>query len=291
MLTQTIIQGRELSAPELAQIRSWLARHPSWHRTRLSRELCALWGWRNEAGRLKDMACRSLLLELEARGWIALPPRERASVNGARNRSPSEVPHDVAPLDARLESVRPLRVEPVHPGSGQAPLFQWLLQRHHYLGHRTCVGENLKYLVCERHGRPLACLLFGSAAWQCQPRDAFIGWTPPERQGHLRLLTNNTRFLILPWVRVPHLASHILSLITRRLSQDWQEKYGHPIHLLETFVERDRFAGTCYRAAGWFPVGTTTGRGRNAPGRAPQGPLKEVYLRPLRADFRRRLRA
>jgi hypothetical protein len=168
-------------------------------------------------------------------------------------------------------------------------LFQFLLQRHHYLGHRNCVGENLKYLVRERHGRPVACLLFGSAAWQCQPRDAFIGWTPQARRSHLPWLTNNTRFLILPWVRVPHLASHILSRVTRRLSGDWQDKYGHPIHLLETFVQRDRFAGTCYRAAGWIALGATTGRGRNGPGRAPHGPLKEVYLHPLGVDFRRRL--
>jgi hypothetical protein len=170
-------------------------------------------------------------------------------------------------------------------------LFQFLLQRYHYLGHRNCVGENLKYLVRERHGRPVACLLFGSAAWQCQPRDAFIGWTPEARRCQLPRLTNNTRFLILPWVRVPHLASHILSRVTRCLSHDWQAKYGHPIDLLETFVERDRFAGTAYRAAGWIALGATTGRGRNGPGRAPQGPVKEVYLQPLSADFRRRLGA
>jgi len=135
----------------------------------------------------------------------------------------------------------------------------------------------------------VGCLLFGSAAWQCQPRDAFIGWTPQERRQRLTWVTNNTRFLILPWVRVPHLASLLLSRITRGLSQDWQNKYGHPIHLVETFVERERFAGTCYRAAGWVRVGATTGRSRNAPRRAPRGPVKEVYLRPLGADFRRRL--
>ena len=135
--------------------------HPSWHRTRLSRELCDLWEWRNEAGRLKDMACRTLLLKLEARGLIGLPPRQRASVNGARNRRAAEFPHEVAALDAGLNSLRPLHVEPVAPGSSESGLFQWLLHRHHYLGHRNCVGENLKYLVCARQGRPLACLLFG----------------------------------------------------------------------------------------------------------------------------------
>jgi len=200
-----------------------------------------------------------------------------------------EVAHDDRPFHTSLEAVRPLRVHRVTPGSPEARLFQFLLHRYHYLSHRNCVGENIKYLVSERHGRPLACLLFGSAAWKCRSRDAFIGWSKLSQQHTLRLLTNNTRFLILPWVRVPHLASHILSLITRRLSGDWQDKYGHPIHLVETFVQRDRFAGTCYRAAGWIPVGTTTGRGRNAPGMAAQGPLKEVFLKPLRADFRQQL--
>lgn len=291
MRIDSIIQGRPFSARDLVQIRTLLVAHPTWHRTRLSRELCGRWGWRNQAGELKDMACRSLLLKLQHRGWIQLPARQRASVNGSRNRTPVEVPHEVSSLHASLEALRPLQVEQVTPGSPPGRLFQCLLQRYHYLGQRNCVGENLKYLVSERHGRPVACLLFGSAAWRCRSRDAFIGWSKLSQQHSLRLLTNNTRFLILPWVRVPHLASHILSLITRRLSGDWQDKYGHPIHLVETFVQRDRFAGTCYQAAGWIPVGTTTGRGRNAPGMAAQGPLKEVFLKPLRADFRQRLGA
>ena len=278
-----------MSQEDLSQIRTWLAEQPPWHRTRLSRELCGLWGWRNEAGQIKDMACRTLLLKLQDRGLIELPARQRASMNGSRNRSPVEVPHEDSPLHTSLEAVQPLRVDRVTPGSPEAGLFPFLLHRYHYLSHRNCVGENLKYLVSQRHGRPLACLLFGSAAWQCRPRDAFIGWSKLTQQQGLRFLTNNTRFLILPWVRVPHLASHILSLITRRLSGDWQAKYGHPIHLVETFVERDRFSGTCYQAAGWIPVGTTTGRGRNAPGMAAQGPLKEVWLQPLGATFRQQL--
>jgi len=187
-----------------------------------------------------------------------------------------------------LASLESLHFRPVATGSAEAALFGALLQRHHYLGHRNCVGENLKYLVRDGQNRPLACVLFGSAAWQCEPRDVFIGWSPLARRRHLSGLTNNTRFLILPWVRVPHLASHLLSRICRGLSPDWQERYGHPIHLVESFVERDRFVGTSYQAAGWVRVGTTTGRGRNGrPG--PQGTIKEVYLLPLRADFRQRL--
>jgi len=289
MPTEPIIQGRRLSAADWVQIRRLLADNPSWHRTRLSRELCAQWGWCNGAGRLKDMACRTWLLKLQTRGWIQLPPRQRPPVNDRRNRQRAQIDYDDRPLRGPLATLCPLQVDVVCGGSPEAALCQGLLQRYHYLGHRNGVGENLKYLVRERQGRPVACLLFGSAAWRCQPRDAFIGWSSPQRQQRLSLVTNNTRFLILPWVETPHLASHLLSLITRRLSRDWQAKYGHPIHLVETFVERDRFAGTCYRAAGWRPVGTTTGRGRNAPSLAPQGPVKEVYLRPLRADFRTRL--
>lgn len=289
MPTEPIIQGRRLSAADLAQIRTLLAENPSWHRTRLARELCARWGWCNGVGRLKDMACRTLLLKLQNRGWIQLPPRQGPSVNDRRNRQPTPMDCEDRPLRGPLASLRPLHVDVVASGSPEAALCQGLLQRYHYLGHRNGVGENLKYLVRERQGRPVACLLFGSAAWQCQPRDAFIGWTSTERQRRLSLVTNNTRFLILPWVQTPHLASHLLRRITRRLSHDWQAKYGHPIDLVETFVERERFAGTGYRAAGWVSVGATTGRGRNAPSLAPQGPVKEVYLWPLRADFRTRL--
>ena len=279
-----------MRASELAQIQHWCAVHPDWHRTRLSRELCAHWNWRNAAGQLKDMAARSLLLQLEARGLITLPPRQRASVNGARNRRPVTVAGDTSPLQVALATVQPLAIAPLRPGSPERAVFQGLLQQHHYLGHRNRVGENLAYLVRAAQGRPLACVLFGSAAWQCQPRDAFIGWRPEQRRAELARLTNNTRFLILPWVRVAHLASHVLSRVCRRLSRDWQEKYGHPIELVETFVERARFAGTCYRAAGWTRVGATTGRGRNG-GHAAPGPAKDVYVRPLHPEFRQRLGA
>ena len=281
MFEPSIIQGRRVSSEDLLEIRSLITAHPTWHRTQISRTLCDLWDWRNPAGQLKDMACRTLLLKLEARGWLTLPPRQRVSVNGSRNRNPPEAPHDVTPVTTPLEALRPLKVEQVSCGTSESRLFQWLLHRYHYLSHHNCVGENLKYLVSDRHGRPVACLLFGSAAWKCAPRDLFLGWNPLRRQQELASLTNNTRFLVMPWIDVPNLASHILSLITRRLSRDWQDKYGHPIQWVETFVERDRFQGTCYRAAGWIPVGFTTGRGRNAPTRVPRGPSKEIFLKPL----------
>lgn len=289
MSNSWILQGRPVSVDDLAQLRAWRADHPTWHRTRLARALCARWGWRNGVGQLKDMAARSLLLKLEARGLIQLPPRQRPSVNGRRNQRPVGEARAPVPIQAPLASLEPLSVAPVAPGSAEATLLGALLQQHHYLGHRNCVGENLKYLVRDRQGRPLAGALFGSAAWQCQPRDAFVGWSPEARRGQLGGVTNNTRFLILPGVQVPHLASYLLRRLTRRLSSDWQARYGHPIHLVETFVEPNRFTGTSYRAAGWVRVGATTGRGRN--GSTPQGSVKEVYLLPLSAAFRRRLGA
>jgi len=277
-----------MRADELALIQQWLSAFPHWNRTRLSRELCAAWNWRNAAGRLKDMACRTLLLKLEARGQIRLPPRRTASVNGLRNQWIVEMAHDQSPVQTPLEALRPLRVEPVESPSEMA-LFQFLLRRYHYLGHRNCVGENLKYLVRDRTHRPLACLLFGAVAWKLRARDAWIGWAPEARQRSLFLLANNTRLLILPWVRVPHLGSHLLGRVAARLSADWQDKYGHPIYLLETFVERERFGGVCYRAAGWLPVGATTGRTRNDERHQATTPVKEVYLKPLLPDWKRRL--
>jgi len=286
---ELLIQGRCLRPEDVALIGDWLAEHPSWNRTRLSRELCLRWDWRNGAGRLKDMACRSLLLKLEALGQIVLPPRQTASVNGGRNRQPREVAHEQSSIAGELERVWPVQVEPVVPGSRQADLFKFLLHRYHYLGHRNCVGENLQYLAVDPNDRPLACLLFGSAAWKAQARDRFIGWDGEQRRQHLGLLTNNSRLLIVPWARVKHLASHLLSKVCGRLSQDWQAKYGHRIEVVESFVDRSRFAGTAYRAAGWLRVGQTCGRSRQDRHRNLQVPVKDIYLNPLSRDYRRRL--
>ena len=288
---QLVIQGRVIRPEDVALIRDWLENHPDSNRTRLSRELCEVWNWRNGAGRLKDMAARSLLLKLEVRGQIELPPRRTASVNALRNRQAPSLEHDQQAIEGPLGSLRPVGLQPVAEGTSEARLFKFLLQRYHYLGLRNCVGENLKYLARDRQGRPLACLLFGSAAWKAAVRDRWIGWSGEQRARHLLLLTNNTRFLLLPWVRVPHLASHLLGQVAARLSADWQQKYGHPVYLLESFVEQPRFAGTCYRAAGWVQVGLTTGRTRDDDGCKPRVALKALYLKALRADARRRLAA
>lgn len=288
---ELIIQGRAIGPEAIALIRARLEGPGGVNRTRLSRDLCALWNWRNGTGRLKDMACRTLLLKLEACGYIRLPPRVTASVNGLRNRSLVPMEHDQRDLEGPLECLQPVGLEAVAEGTPEALLFKFLLQRYHYLGHRNCVGQNLKYLARDRQGRPLACLLFGAAAWKAIARDQWIGWDAPQRQRRLGLLSNHARFMVLPWVRVQHLASHLLAQATARLSADWQQKYGHPIYLLETFVEAPRFAGTCYHAAGWVPVGLTTGRTRNDDGRKPRTVPKALYLKPLRADARQRLNA
>lgn len=283
------MQGREVTATDIELIRALLAAHPARGRTPLSEELCRRWDWRNARGQLKDMACRTLLLKLERAGHIRLPPRLRPSSNGLRNRRPPAAPPACEPIRAALRDLLPLSVGVVAPGSDDARLFNGLLAHEHYLGHRNTVGENLRYLVRDRHGRPVACALFGSAAWKCADRDAFLGWDRHTRERNLQRLTNNTRFLIPAWVQVPHLASHVLGLIARRIRADWQAKYGHPIHALETFVDRSRFKGTCYRAANWLRLGETRGRTRNDRAHRIRTAAKDVYLYPLVADLRREL--
>ena len=284
-----VIQGRELHAEDIGLIRSLLVKHGDWHRTRISEELCRRWDWRNGQGRFKDMAARTLLLKLERAGLIQLPKRRGPSSNGLRNRTPPLVAHATDSIRCALHDLRPLTVSIVEPESADLRLFNCLLSRYHYLGHRNTVGENIQYLVRDCLGRPVACALFGSAAWKCADRDAFLGWERGARERNLQRLTNNTRFLVLPWVVVPHLASHVLGLMARRIRADWQAKYGHPVHALETFVDRDRFRGTCYRAANWLWLGATRGRTRNDREHRIRAAVKDVYLYPLVEDFRREL--
>jgi len=289
MIEVMVIQGRELHAADIGLIRFLLAEHGDWCRTRISEELCRRWDWRNGQGRFKDMAARALLLKLERAGLIQLPKRRCPSSNGFRNRNPPLVAHATEPIRCTLRELRPLGVSIVEPGSADPRLFNCLLSRYHYLGHRNTVGENIRYLVRDRAGRPVGCALFGSAAWKCAARDAWIGWDRSRREANLGFLTNNTRFLVLPWVTVPHLASHLLATLARRVRADWQAKYGHPVHALETFVDRDRFRGTCYQAANWVRLGSTQGRTRNDRNHRIRVSVKDVYLYPLSKGFRREL--
>ena len=286
-----LMQGRAFSDSDLSLVSELLTEHPDWHRTRLSRELCERWNWRNERGQHKDMAARTLLLKLERAGHVRLPARRGFSPNGRRNRQIARVPPPTAPIRGTLPDLRPLHVSIVAPGSADSRLFNGLLAHEHYLGLRNTVGENIRYLARDRHGRAVACLLFGSAAWKCASRDAFIGWNALQRQRNLQRLTNNTRFLIPSWVQVPHLASHVLALVARRIRADWQAKYGHPVHALETFVDCSKFKGTCYRAANWLRLGQTRGRTRNDRENRIRVEVKDVYLHPLTRDFRKELGA
>jgi len=286
MEEKRIIQGREITPDDIEFIKQLLADYPTWNRSRLSQELCEIWHWHRPDGQLKDMACRTLLLKLERAGHITLPPRQRPARKEFRMRSQVIISHQTEEIHTDLNDLIPLQIFPVSPRSKKYALFNCLLSQYHSLGHRTTVGENMKYLVQDCRGRPVACVLFGSAAWKTAPRDIFIGWTPQARERNLIQITNNTRFLILPWVKVPHLASHILSRISRRVHTDWLTKYCHPIYLLETFVDCSRFRGICYRAANWIYVGQTQGRTRNNRDHVGHVPVKDVYVYPLSNQFR-----
>jgi hypothetical protein len=289
----TRLQGRAFGAEELRQIQALIGQNGRWSRYRLSRELASLWNWRTPQGQLKDMAARTLLLKLQEQGWIRLPePRMKSPTRSGRVPAAARLALDESPLESVLSELVPLRLDEVSRADQREPRRQMeaALHQHHYLGYRSRVGQNLQYWVCDRRDRPLGCVVFGAPAWQCAARDQWIGWSATERARSLGGIVNNTRFLIFRWVRVPGLASHILSLVSRRIGQDWQAKYGQPIWLLETFVDRQRFAGTCYRAANWIDLGQTQGRGRQGPAGVLSTTIKEVYVRPLHRNFRGHLR-
>jgi hypothetical protein len=283
-----LVQGRRLDGPELENLRQWVSGHPGWSRRRLSVELASRWSWRNQAGQLKDMATRTLLLKLHQRGLLELPPRRQTPTNRMRCVASElalaqEAPE---PIGCALEDVGPLQVKEVSRDAAERAWVKGALGRYHYLGFNGAVGENLQYVISDAQGRRLACLVFGAAAWKCQDRDQFIGWSAKQRERNLTLTANNTRFLILPSVRVRRLGSWILGQINRRLNQDWQAKYGHRVVLLETFVEQPRFRGTVYRAANWQRVGATTGRTRQDRHTCIQVAVKAIYVYPLCRDFR-----
>lgn len=277
MKCELLIQGRRLTQEQINGLSQWIREHRQWSRKRLARQLCQLWQWRDDRGRPKDFAARSLLLKLEAQGAIELPPLQ---VQKRRDTPPKPSWPDwqrPAEWSAGLARIRPVSVEPVSAGSPTARRWAFYLDEYHYLGLHV-VGENIGYLAVDAHGRDVAALLFGAPAWRCAPRDEFLGWNDPIRRQRLQSLANNTRFLVLPWVRVPHLASHVLSRVARRIGADWSVKYGHGLEWLETFVERGRFAGSCYRAANWQRVGQTTGRSRQDRDHTRRVPVKDIYV-------------
>lgn len=278
-------RGRVVTDADVAFIRELIAAHPTCSRRVLSQKLCEAWNWVQPNGRPRDMVCRGLMLALHRAGRITLPPQRLIPPNPLARRSvPVLVDIDRALLQGCLRSVGHLRFEQVRR-TAHEPLFNSLIAQHHYLGYTAPVGEHLKYLVWARD-RPIACLAWSSAPRHLGCRDRFLGWSAEARRRNIRLIAYNLRFLILPWVHVPHLASHLLGRMARRLSADWQRTYAHPIYYLETFVDPHRFQGTCYRAANWIVLGRTTGRGKADQTHRPNRSIKEVLGYPLCPRFR-----
>jgi len=278
-------RGREISSEEVAFIRRLIAEHPALSRRAPSQKLCDAWHWQQANGAPRDMVCRGLLLMLDRAGEIRLPPVRYTPPNPlARRTRPAAMLLDTTPVQGPLSRLQPLEFQQVRR-TAEEPLFNSLMESHHYLGYEQPVGEHLKYLVWA-HERPIAGLAWSSAPRHLASRDRFIGWSGEARRRNIRFIAYNTRFLILPWIQVPHLASYILGRIVRRLSQDWEGLYGHPIYFLETFVDPERFRGTCYRAANWLRLGRTTGRGKDDQTGRPNRSIKEVLGYPLTRRFR-----
>jgi hypothetical protein len=279
---------RVITEGDLVFIRRLIAENPDSSRWGLSKKLCEAWNWVQANGALRDMVCRGMLLMLHRRGLIELPALRQVSRNFlVERKKPEGVSIDQTPLSMSFAELGALEVRQVRRTPEEA-MFNSLLEQHHYLGYSQPVGEHLKYLVYAR-GRPIGCVAWSSAPRHLGSRDRFIGWSAQARLKNIRLLAYNTRFLILPWVRVPHLASHILGRMARLLSGDWQRLYAHPIYFVETFIDPQRFRGTCYRAANWTLLGQTTGRGKDAPTREANRSIKQVLGYPLVRDFRQRL--
>ena len=283
-------QGRLIRQTDLYWLHNVVQDHPDWSRHKITKHICSKWEWYTHSGQPKTFAARSMIDKLEQQGFLDLPPIRSSYRRKPRPPFPKGfIAPDLKPIPKTLKSLTPLSVQIPTPNSYEENCVGYYLNRHHYLGFNRTVGENIKYLVRDRYGQDIACLLFGSAAWKTAPRDSFIGWDRKTREENINSLTNNTRFLILPQVHVIHLASHILGCIMRRIQQDWINKYAHPIHMVETFVECNLFKGTCYRAANWLCVGQTKGRSRQDRCTQLSVPIKDILLYPLTKNFRQAL--
>ena len=286
------VQGRQVTPAELRELQQRIEMHPEWSRHGVAKDLCARWQWQTPLGRWKTFAARSLLLTLEAKHGLRLPAvrvEQRRSPWGIKRSEEPAAPGE--PIAEVLAGLRPLQWCLAGRGTAERKQALGYLRTYHYLGCDRPVGAHLVYLVRDRTGRDLAVHLVGAAAWQCAARDRAIGWDAAARAHGLDRIANHSRFLLLPWVRVPHLASHLLGGLTRRIARDWQAVHGWRLDLLETFVETGRFVGTSYRAANWRAVGVTTGRTRQEKRHRAQAPRKAVWIFPLHRQFRQRLGA
>jgi hypothetical protein len=279
-------RSREVSEAEIEFIRELIARHPSASRRALSLKLCSAWQWVQPNGTPCDALARGLLLLLHRSGHIELPAPQYRHAKPYHRRKPEVVEIDSTAIDTSLCALRPLEFRQVRRTQEEG-LFNSLIETHHYLGYCQPVGAHLKYLVVSGE-RPVACVSLSSASRHLEARDRFIGWSAETRRRNLRYIAYNPRFLILPWVRVPHLASHILGRMVRVLPEEWERSYGHPVWFVETFVDVSRYRGTCYRAANWVVLGMTKGRG-NSWSKRPNRPLKQVLGYPLTKRFREKL--
>jgi hypothetical protein len=281
-------RGRIIVDEDVVFIKRLIEKNPDDSRRALSKKLCQAWNWVQSNGSLKDMLCRSLMLALHRAGHIQLPPVKQHSHNPLANRKkPAVIKIDQTPIDGKLADIRPLEFCQVRR-TAEEKRFNGLIEHYHYLGYCHPVGEQLKYIVYSGK-RPIACLAWSSAPRHIGCRDRFIGWSQQDRKSHIQFIAYNSRFLILPWVRVKLLCSHLLGRMAKIIAADWQKIYGHPIHYLETFVDKDRFAGICYKAANWLYLGDTTGRGKNDQKHRPNRSIKAVWGYPLSKDFRTRL--
>ena len=282
-------RGRVVTDKDIIFINEFIAQNPGDSRWALSRKLCIAWNWVQPNGALRDMICRGLMLELHRAGHIHLPDKKRNPRNPFVDRKkPEKIQVDQTLLKTELAKIRPLEFCQVRR-TPQEKMFNSLIEHYHYLGYCHPVGEQLKYIVYT-NGRPIACLAWSSAPRHIGSRDRFIGWDAKDRKRNLHLLAYNSRFLILPWVLIPNLASHILGRMINILTMDWFKIYNHPIWYLETFVDKTRFAGTCYKAANWKYIGDTTGRGKNDQTFKPNRSIKAVWGYPLARNFRSLLR-
>ena len=278
-------RGRKVSQNDISFIKRLISKDPNIGRCELSRQICREWNWVQPNGVLKDMVCRGLLLQLEREGHLVLPPRKKTPHNPFLNRqTPEKIEVDRSVVESCLSDIQPIRVVQVRRTSLER-LFNGLISQHHYLGYIQPVGEHLKYLFFSKN-RVIGCFALSSAVRHLASRDRFIGWDPEMRKRNLHLIAYNSRFLIPDWIRVPHLASHLLSQCARIISCDWQKLYNHPVYFLETFVDTERFKGTCYRAANWTYLGKTTGRGKNDQTGKANRSIKAVWGYPLRKNFK-----
>ncbi len=282
-------RGKLITEADIEFINQLVAQNPSLSRRALSAKLCEAWNWVQPNGVLRDMVCRGLMLQLHRAGRIQLPPKRFSAHNPlAHRRKPPTCPLLTwTSIESNLAQIAPLQIRQVRRRPGEA-LFASLMETYHYLGYSQPVGEHLKHLIYAG-GTPIGCLAWSSAPRHLRPRDQFIGWSQQLRRQNIHLLAYNSRFLILPWVKVPHLASHLLGQVAQVISADWQRLYHHPVHWLETFIDPDHFKGTCYRAANWIYLGRSTGRGKDGQSSRPNRSLKELWAYPLSRDFRTHL--